>query len=579
MNYEETRQAALMRVTEMGRVLERCGLRLRDEYTLDEAMEFAGKRVLELIDDGYAGMLSLLASRSHAGRRVSDDVLFVDSTLPLTASTLERLLRNVSALAKCPLHVSNLRIKYDVSYRPHKKRLIKRDNIIGDVQFDLPDAPAKWRVPSAEDLPISRIPNIKSARVGDTVINSPSDEWQMRVSGVKLLSHISECLMRCGARLKLYFYEVDEGCYVIAKLPGEIFEIKVSTGLAFFPVPEPDYDDELYERDDELARASEMDALTSPDTDSDAEGDAHEGGLSHDALKALAQKPLDEIDKLIAQAFSTSRGSGAEGLPKIAAAPSGSAIAEPLFGEDESVELDPELVEQLGYESEAGRVNVYDFLDRFAQGCARAFMTPHARAELREREYLEVRDQLVQLAQRGLRMNTGYLLREVIKSEGIRPTRLKRMGWEGLIWFLCGVDKVDGEIKPYSDDILLYDYHDYHNRRLLIELTRSIQRMTRGGLHFGSVTQHNDKSGRPSVFEFVQGGKRHHWRLRTDTGGAQLTDYFEHMAELMRDNGCEGNLWYFERRSKCYYMYVTARNGLRLRKLTGLPLQPVLRQQ
>ncbi|MFR2459664.1 MAG: hypothetical protein ACLTAO_10930, partial [Christensenellales bacterium] len=73
-------------------------------------------------------------------------------------------------------------------------------------------------------------------------------------------------------------------------------------------------------------------------------------------------------------------------------------------------------------------------------------------------------------------------------------------------------------------------------------------------------------------------GKQQKWRLRTDTGGAQLNDYFERMAELMRASECAGNLWYFERQSKCYYMYVTPRNGLRLRKLTGLPLQPVLRE-
>ena len=254
--------------------------------------------------------------------------------------------------------------------------------------------------------------------------------------------------------------------------------------------------------------------------------------------------------------------------------------AEPLFGdEDASAELDPELVEQLGYESEAARSALTDLADRLVQGAARALMTPGKRSRLREREYLEVRDRLVQLAQRGLRMNTGYLLREVIKREGISPARLKRMGWEGLMWFLCGVDKADGELKPYSDDIILYDYRDYHDRRLLIELTRLIQRMTHGELHFGSVAQRNDREGRPAVFEFVQGGKRHRWRLRTDTGGAQLTDYFEHMAELMRDSGCSGNLWYFERRSRCYYMYVSQRNGLRLRKLTGLPLQPVLREQ
>ena len=84
---------------------------------------------------------------------------------------------------------------------------------------------------------------------------------------------------------------------------------------------------------------------------------------------------------------------------------------------------------------------------------------------------------------------------------------------------------------------------------------------------------------RPAALEFVQGGKQQKWRLRTDTGGAQLNDYFERMAELMRASGCAGNLWYFERQSKCYYMYVTPRNGLRLRKLTGLPLQPVLREQ
>ena len=218
-------------------------------------------------------------------------------------------------------------------------------------------------------------------------------------------------------------------------------------------------------------------------------------------------------------------------------------------------------------------------LGRAAQSCARIFMTPRARADLREHEYLEVRDQLVQLAQRGLRMNSGYLLRDVIRDEGIRPARLRRMGWEGLMWFLCGVDRVDGEIRPYSDDIFLYDYRDYTDKRLLVELTACIQRMTRGQLHFGAVVQHNDRNGRPAALEFVQGGKQQKWRLRTDTGGAQLNDYFERMAELMRASGCAGNLWYFERQSKCYYMYVTPRNGLRLRKLTGLPLQPVLREQ
>ena len=216
--------------------------------------------------------------------------------------------------------------------------------------------------------------------------------------------------------------------------------------------------------------------------------------------------------------------------------------------------------------------------DHTLQSLKRVFLSPHARAELREHEYLQVRDQLVQLAQRGLRMNTWCLLREVIRAEGIRPARLKRMGWEGLMWFLCGVDRVDGEIRPYSDDIILYDYRDYTDRRLLVELTACIQRMTRGQMHFGQVIQHNDRNGRPAALEFIQGGKRHKWRLRTDTGSTQLNDYFERMAELMRDNGCSGNLWYFERQSKCYYMYVTPRNGLRLRKLTELPLQPVLRE-
>ena len=95
MNYDQTRQAAQMRVAEMGQVLRHCGLRLRDEYTLDDAIEFAGKRVLELIDDGYAGMLALLAAHSHAGRRVSDDILFVDATMPLTVQTLSKLMRDV----------------------------------------------------------------------------------------------------------------------------------------------------------------------------------------------------------------------------------------------------------------------------------------------------------------------------------------------------------------------------------------------------------------------------------------------------------------------------------------------------
>lgn len=576
MNYEETRRAAQMRIAEMARVLERCGLKLRDEYTLDEAIEFAGMRVLELIDEGYAGILKLLAAHSHAGRRVSDDVLFIDSTLPLSGAALEKLMRDVSALARRPLRMENLHIKYSVTYRPYKKRRIKSANIVADIDFDLPDAPAKWRVPSAFDEDISAIPNIKSARVGDTVINSPSDEWQMRVSGVRLLSHISECLMRSGAQLSLYFYETGEGCYVIAKTPGDLFDIKSRTGLTFFPVPEPDYDDDLYEREDELARSSEMDALVGREDAAAAE--EPEGSDSPD--KAVAQKPLDELGQLLSEEFDSIPGlEHDDALPRIASVPA-AGETEPLFGdEDASAELDPELVEQLGYESEAARSALTDLADRLVQGAARALMTPGKRSRLREREYLEVRDRLVQLAQRGLRMNTGYLLREVIKREGISPARLKRMGWEGLMWFLCGVDRADGELKPYSDDIILYDYRDYHDRRLLIELTRLIQRMTHGELHFGSVAQRNDREGRPAVFEFVQGGKRHRWRLRTDTGGAQLTDYFEHMAELMRDSGCSGNLWYFERRSRCYYMYVSQRNGLRLRKLTGLPLQPVLREQ
>ena len=125
MNYDQTRQAAQMRVAEMGQVLRHCGLRLRDEYTLDDAIEFAGKRVLELIDDGYAGMLALLAAHSHAGRRVSDDILFVDATMPLNVQTLSKLMRDVCALAKCPLHADNMSIKYSAIYRPYKKRLIK----------------------------------------------------------------------------------------------------------------------------------------------------------------------------------------------------------------------------------------------------------------------------------------------------------------------------------------------------------------------------------------------------------------------------------------------------------------------
>ncbi len=555
MNYDQTRQAAQMRVAEMGQVLRHCGLRLRDEYTLDDAIEFAGKRVLELIDDGYAGMLALLAAHSHAGRRVSDDILFVDATMPLTVQTLSKLMRDVCALAKCPLHADNMSIKYSAIYRPYKKRLIKSANIAADIEFDMPDAPIKWHVPSAIDESISTIPNLTSAHVGDTVINSPSDEWRMTVSGVRLLSHISEYLMRCGAQLGLYFYEIKGGCYVIARTSGDVFEIKSATGLAFFPVPEPDYDDELYEREDELARASEMNALTHTDGEGAAEGDS-------DSPFAAPLAGTDEDE-----------------LPEIAEAPAAPIEDEPLFGDDESVELDPELVEQLGYESESVRGGVHDMLGRAAQSCARIFMTPRARADLREHEYLEVRDQLVQLAQRGLRMNSGYLLRDVIRDEGIRPARLRRMGWEGLMWFLCGVDRVDGEIRPYSDDIFLYDYRDYTDKRLLVELTACIQRMTRGQLHFGAVVQHNDRNGRPAALEFIQGGKQQKWRLRTDTGGAQLNDYFERMAELMRASGCAGNLWYFERQSKCYYMYVTPRNGLRLRKLTGLPLQPVLREQ
>ena len=192
MNYDQTRQAAQMRVAEMGQVLRHCGLRLRDEYTLDDAIEFAGKRVLELIDDGYAGMLALLAAHSHAGRRVSDDILFVDATMPLTVQTLSKLMRDVCALAKCPLHADNMSIKYSAIYRPYKKRLIKSSNIAADIEFDMPDAPIKWHVPSAIDESISTIPNLTSAHVGDTVINSPSDEWRMTVSGVRLLSHISE---------------------------------------------------------------------------------------------------------------------------------------------------------------------------------------------------------------------------------------------------------------------------------------------------------------------------------------------------------------------------------------------------
>lgn len=566
MNYEETRQVALMRVVEMGRVLGECGLRLRDEYTFNDALEYAGMRTLEVMDDGYAAMLTLLTARSHTGRRVSDDVLFVDARMPLSGSALERLVRDVSALARHPLRIENLHIKYSVVYRPYKKRRIKSSNISADVSFDLPDAPMSWRITSAVDEDIASIPNIKNAHVGDTIINSPSEEWRMQAGGVALLSHIGECLMRSGAQLGLYFLETDEGCYVIAKSPGDIYQLKSRTGLAFFPVPEPDYDDELYERDEEQARASEMDALTRPTVADDEPADARLG---------------DEFDRLIAEFYPDSAdapdAARDSDLPEIAS-PSPADAAAPREDEEElSSEMDAELNERLGYESEAERTIVMNCMERVGQALGRALMLPGPRAELREREYMEVRDQLVQLAQRGLRMNSGYLLREVIKSEGIKPYRLKRMGWEGLMWFLCGVDRVGNEIKPYSDDIMLYDYRDYHHRRLLIELTRNIQRMTRGELHFGSVSQRNDRYGRPAVFEFVQGGRKHKWRLRTDTGGAQLTDYFEHMAELMRDNGCSGNLWYFERRSKCYYMYLSHKNGLRLRRLTGLPLQAVLR--
>ncbi len=568
MNYEETRQVTLMRVAEMGHILDACGLRLRDEYTFNDALEYAGMRTLEVMDGGYVAMLTLLAARSHTGRRVSDDVLFVNANMPLTGAALERLVRDVSALARHPVRIENLHIKYNVVYRPYKKRRIKSSNIYADVTFDLPDAPANWRIVSAVDEDIANIPNIKSAHAGDTVINSPSDEWQMQVSGVRLLSHIGECLMRSGSHLGLYFFETDAGCYVIAKSPGDIYEIKSRTGLAFFPVPEPDYDDELYERDEELARASEMDALTRPEEAPDDDTSDGKSRLNDDFDKLISEFYPNTAAEILSAAHNDT------GLPEIASA---AATPEPAEDEELSNDMDPELSERLGYESEAERTIVISYLERFGQSLGRALMLPRHRAELREREYMEVRDQLVQLAQRGLRMNSGYLLREVIKSEGIKPYKLKRMGWEGLMWFLCGVDRVGGEIKPYSDDILLYDYRDYRHRRLLIELTRNIQRMTRGELHFGSVSQRNDRSGKPAVFEFVQGGRQHKWRLRTDTGGAQLTDYFEHMAELMRDNGCSGNLWYFERRSKCYYMYLSHKNGLRLRRLTGLPLQAVLR--
>lgn len=550
MNYEETRQVTQMRVAEMGHILDACGLSLRDEYTFDDALEYSGMRILNVMDGGYAAMLKLLAARSHTGRRVSDDVLFVSQNIPLVRSALERLMREVSALARRPMRMENLIIKYSVIYRPYKKRRIKSSNIYADVSFDLPDSPVSWRIASAVDEDIASIPNIKSARVGDTVINSPSDDWHVQASGVRLLSHIGECLMRGGAQLGLYFLETADGCYVIAKTPGQIYEIKSHTGLAFFPVPEPDYDDDLYERDEELARASEMDALTRLD-------DSDDDGAQPDFAAAAFYRGADAEP--------------AAALPQIDDAPE-QAADEELPGD-----MDADMSEQLGYESEAERTIVIGLMDRLGQALSRALMPPRRRAELREREYLEVRDQLVQLAQRGLRMNSGYLLREVIKSEGIKPYRLKRLGWEGLMWFLCGVDRVDGEIKPYSDDIMLYDYRDYRHRRLLIELTRNIQRMTRGELHFGSVSQRNDRSGRPAVFEFVQGGRKHKWRLRTDTGGAQLNDYFEHMAELMRDNGCSGSLWYLECRSKCYYMYLSRKNGLRLRRLTGLPLQSVLR--
>ena len=107
----------------------------------------------------------------------------------------------MSALARHPVRIENLHIKYNVVYRPYKKRRIKSSNIYADVTFDLPDAPANWRIVSAVDEDIANIPNIKSAHAGDTVINSPSDEWQMQVSGVRLLSHIGECLMRSGSHL------------------------------------------------------------------------------------------------------------------------------------------------------------------------------------------------------------------------------------------------------------------------------------------------------------------------------------------------------------------------------------------
>lgn len=551
MNYDKTRHAAQKRISEMSHTLAQCGLKLRDEYTLDDAIEFAGKRVLELIDEGYRGMLSLLAAHSHAGRRVSDNIIFVDANTVLTAQSLSMLMRDVFRLASCPLNMDNLSIKYSAVYRPYKKRLIKKSSIFADIEFDIPDSHAKWHIPSAIDENISVIPNITMAHVGDTVINSPSDEWRMTVSSVRLLSHMSESLMRSGAQLNLYFYETGNGCYVIAKSEGDIFDIKSATGLTFFPVPEPDYDDELYEREDEMVESGEMAELTRAEQ---SEDDTGMGGYVY-----MSQNGEDE-------------------LPEIADAPLSPTDDEPLFGDDESIELDPELVEQLGYESESVRINMPVLFDHTLQSLKRVFLSPHARAELREHEYLQVRDQLVQLAQRGLRMNTWCLLREVIRAEGIRPARLKRMGWEGLMWFLCGVDRVDGEIRPYSDDIILYDYRDYTDRRLLVELTACIQRMTRGQMHFGQVIQHNDRNGRPAALEFIQGGKRHKWRLRTDTGSTQLNDYFERMAELMRDNGCSGNLWYFERQSKCYYMYVTPRNGLRLRKLTELPLQPVLRE-
>ena len=357
MNYEETRQALLMRIAEMYTAFQQHGLEIRDDYTLDDALAFSGMRLLEITDTGYEAMLQVLSSRSHVDRCVCDGLQFLDKTFAMTVPALRKLITELSVMSNTKPSISNITIRYTVLNTHRRRKPISAANITADVNFDMPDAPVEWHIPSANDVDASVIPNISKARQGDTVINSPSDQWQLQVNSVMLLSLLSECFMRAGLEQRFYFHEVDEGCYVISSTPENVYSLSKAIGLDFFPVPDPEFDDELYEReaDEEEAAAEDVNALAEQAGQAD-EVDEDEGEGA----------PLDFEFPANGFVFS-------DELPEIADAP----VTEEDAPEelDESDQIDPELLEQLVAENKEPSP-ASEALQQFGARVRRMLMTP-----------------------------------------------------------------------------------------------------------------------------------------------------------------------------------------------------------